>query len=190
MEIDKKPREEAKLKPIPSLELPDVKINEKSVNHFYTTVSDDIQKIQTIVDGWSNGKIQTKDLLRIGTILGMISTNPLLKSLGRVEQVFIQVIRYFEFLETHDSELDSKMISQNSKDMLKYIEKENILSNSDKILEQINELGIKNHQFRKKLTSKKQGGKSQLDAIRRKIAKQKVIKNEKILNNITKTNKR
>ena len=144
-------------KPVPPLEIPEEKISEKRVNHFYTTVSDDIQKIRTIVDGWSNGKIQTKDLLKIGTILGMISTNPLLKSLGRVEQVFIQVIRYFEFLETHDGKLDSKLISQNSKDMLKYIEKENILNNSDKILEQINELGIKNQQFRTKVAGKKVG---------------------------------
>jgi serine phosphatase RsbU (regulator of sigma subunit) len=193
-----KPREESKKKiktgdgkkPIPAFDLPETEISEKRINHFYTTVSDDIQKIQSIVDGWGNGKIQTKDLLKIGTILGMISTNPLLKSLGRVEQVFIQVIRYFEFLETHDGELDSKLISQNSKDMLKYIEKENILNNSDKILEQINELGIKNHQFKTKLTGKKRGKESQLDLIRKKIAKKNVIKNEKILNNIAKTNKR
>jgi hypothetical protein len=74
--------------------------------------------------------------------------------------------------------------------MLKYIEKENILNNSDKILEQINELGIKNHQFKTKLTGKKSGGGSQLDAIRKKIANKNVIKNKKILNNISKTNKR
>ena len=95
VEIEKKYTEGEKEKPIPTFELPDVEINDKRINHFYTTVSDDIQKIQTIVDGWSNGNIQTKDLLKIGTILGMISTNPLLKSMGRVEQVFIQVIRYF-----------------------------------------------------------------------------------------------
>jgi len=192
-----KPREETvrkadeeKVKQIPAFDLPTEEISEKRINHFYTIISDDIQKIQAIVDSWGNGKIQTKDLLKIGTILGMISTNPLLKSLGRVEQIFVQVIKYFEFLETHDGELDSKMIRQNSKDMLKYIEKENILNNSDKILEQINELGIKNHQFRTKLTGKKPEKESQLDAIRKKIAKKNVIKNEKILNNMAKTNKR
>jgi hypothetical protein len=188
-----KPRsetEEKKVPPIPSFEFPEQKISEKRINHFYTIISDDIQKISSIVDSWRNGKVQKKDLLKIGTILGMISTNSLLKSLGRVEQIFVQVIRYFEFLETHDGELNTKMIRQNSKDMLKYIEKENILSNSDKILEQINELGIKNHQFRIKLTGKKPGKESQLDAIRKKIAKKNMIKNEKILNNISKTNNR
>jgi serine phosphatase RsbU (regulator of sigma subunit)/anti-sigma regulatory factor (Ser/Thr protein kinase) len=186
----KKKVEADKAKPIPTFDRPDDKISEKRINHFYTIISDDIEKIQTIVDGWGNGKIQTKDLLKIGTILGMISTNPLLKSLGRVEQIFVQVIRYFEFLETHDGDLDTKMIRRNSKDMLKYIEKENILSNSDKILEQINELGIKNHQFKTKLTGKKPGKDSQMDAIRKKIAKKNVIKNENILNNMAKTNKR
>jgi serine phosphatase RsbU (regulator of sigma subunit)/anti-sigma regulatory factor (Ser/Thr protein kinase) len=189
-DTEKKIDEEEKAKPIPAFDLPEDQISEKRINHFYTIISDDIQKIQTIVKGWGNGKIQTRDLLKIGTILGMISTNPLLKSLGRIEQIFIQVIRYFEFLETHDGELDSKMIGQKSKDMLKYIEKENILNNSDKILEQINELGIKNYQFRTKLTGKKPGKDSQLDAIRKKIAKKKVIKNENILNNMAKTNKR
>ncbi len=192
-----KPREETvrkadeeKAKQIPAFDIPAEEISEKRINHFYTIISDDIQKIRAIVDSWGNGKIQTKDLLKIGTILGMISTNPLLKSLGRVEQIFVQVIKYFEFLETHDGELDTKMIRRNSKDMLKYIEKENILNNSDKILEQINELGIKNHQFRTKLTGKKPDKESQLDAIRKKIAKKNMIKNEKILNNIAKTNKR
>jgi serine phosphatase RsbU (regulator of sigma subunit)/anti-sigma regulatory factor (Ser/Thr protein kinase) len=192
-----KPREETvakkdedKEKPIPALDRPDGEINEKRINHFYTIISDDIKKIQKIVDEWGNGKIQTKDLLKIGTILGMISTNPLLKSLGRVEQIFIQVIRYFEFLETHDGDFDTKLIRRNSKDMLKYIEKENILSNSDKILEQINELGIKNNQFKIKLTGEKPGKESQLDAIRKKIAKKNVIKDKKILNNMAKTNKR
>ena len=94
-----KPRpetEEKKEPPILSFELPEQKISEKSINHFYTIITNDIQKINSIVDGWSNGKIQTKDLLKIGTILGLISTNNLLKSLGRVEQLFVQVIRYFE----------------------------------------------------------------------------------------------
>ena len=186
---DTKPAEEKKATLIPSFDIPEEKINEKTINHFYTTISDDIRRIHSIVDSWSNGNIQRKDLLKIGTILGMISTNPLLKSLGRVEQIFVQIIRYFEFLETHDGKLDSKLIRQNSKDMLKYIEKENILNNSDRILEQINELGIKNHQFRTKLAGKKTGRESQLDAIRKKIADKKVIKNENILNNITKTNK-
>jgi serine phosphatase RsbU (regulator of sigma subunit)/anti-sigma regulatory factor (Ser/Thr protein kinase) len=186
--VRKTDKDEAK--PVPAFDAPAEEISEKRINHFYTIISDDIKKIKTIVDGWGNGKVQTKDLLKIGTILGMISTNPLLKSLGRVEQIFIQVIRYFEFLETHDGEFDTKMIRRNSKDMLKYIEKENILNNSDKILEQINELGIKNQQFRTKLTGKKPEKESQLDAIRKKIAKKNVIKNEKILNNMAKTNKR
>jgi serine phosphatase RsbU (regulator of sigma subunit)/anti-sigma regulatory factor (Ser/Thr protein kinase) len=187
---DKNPSDEKREKLIPAFDLPEDKISEKKINHFYTTVSDDIQKIHLIVDSWNNGNIQRKDLLKIGTILGMISTNPLLKSLGRVEQIFIQIIRYFEFLETHDGQLDSKLVNQNSKDMLKYIEKENILNNSDRILEQINELGIKNQQFKTKLIGKKSEKESQFDAIRKKIAKKNVIKNEKILNNITKTNKR
>jgi len=188
-ETVKKAGDEKKEKLIPVFDLPEDKISEKKINHFYTTVSDEIQKIHLIVDSWNNGNIQRKDLLKIGTILGMISTNPLLKSLGRVEQIFIQIIRYFEFLETHDGKLDSKLVNQNSKDMLKYVEKENILNNSDKILEQINELGIKNQQFRTKLIGKKPEKESQLDAIRKKIAKKNVIKNEKILNNIAKTNK-
>ena len=78
---------------------------------------------------------------------------------------------------------------QNSKEMLKYIEKENILSNSTRILEQINELGIKNHQLQSQMTSSKKGNKSQLDSIRQKLAKGNVIKNDRILNNIAKTNR-
>jgi hypothetical protein len=160
------------------------------IDQFYFSISGDMKELDKIIKEWSNGGFKKLDLLKIGKILGVITTKPLFKSLGRIEQLFVQVIRYLEFIETNAANFETKMISQNTKDMLKYIEKENILSNSNIILEQINELGIKNHQLREQIVRKKPGKNSQLESVRRKIADKKVIKKGKILDNIAKTNNR
>jgi len=175
---------------ISSFDLPEEKVPIDIIDKFYFSISGDMKELNKIVKEWSNGGFKKIDLLKIGKILGVISTKPLFKSLGRVEQLFVQVIRYLEFMETNAVNFEEKMISQNTKDMLKYIEKENILSNSSIILEQINELGIKNHQLREQITRKKPDKNSQLESVRRKIADKKVIKKGKILNNIAKTNNR
>lgn len=174
---------------ITTFEVPQKKIAPEKIEAFYDNVADQIREIKNIVDKWTNSGYKKVDLLKIGKALGEISTSSRLKSLGQIEQLFVQVIRYFEYMETNDGKFSEKMITQNSKDMLKYIEKENILSNSSRILERINELGIKNHQLREKSHVKSLENDSQLESIRRKIAKKNVIKNEAILNNMAKTNR-
>ena len=168
---------------------PEEKISTEKIDAFYKAIDDEVKEIKTITDGWTDGNFKRTDLLKIGKLLGIVSKNPLFNSIGRADQLFIQVIRYLEIIETSAGGLDERTLMQNSKEMLKYIEKENILSNSTRILEQINELGIKNHQLHSQMTSSKKGNKSQLDSIRQKLAKGNVIKNDRILNNIAKTNR-
>jgi serine phosphatase RsbU (regulator of sigma subunit)/anti-sigma regulatory factor (Ser/Thr protein kinase) len=172
-----------------AFEAPDEKISKEKVEAFYALIHNELNEIETIVDGWTNSNFKKADLLNIGKVLGIVSKKPLFSSLGRAEQLFVQVIRYLEFMESNTAKMDDQTITQNSKDILKYIEKENILSNSTRILEQINEVGIKNHHLQSQVKSTKSENQSQLDSIRKKLAKGNIIKNNKILNNIAKTNR-
>jgi len=174
----------------PGFKAPDDIVSKEKVEEFYAAVDKDLTELRSIITGWDDGGYKKTDLFKIGKVLGFISKNTLIGSLGRGEQIFVQVIRYIEALERNTSELKSEMIVQNTKDMLKYIEKENILSNSGTILEQINQLGIKNQQFQSMIGKSKPGKRSSMDSIREKIAKNNVIKNEKILNNMAKSNRR
>ena len=174
----------------PVFKAPDDNISHEKVNSFYDAIDGEMNEIKSIIAGWDNGGFKKTDLLKIGKFLGLISKNSLFSSLGRGKQIFVQVIRYIETMETNTTELKPELIAQNTKDMLKYIEKENILSNSRTILEQINELGIKNHQIQSQISKNKPGKRSQMDSLRERIAKSNVIKNEKILNNMAKTNRR
>jgi len=174
----------------PAFRAPDDNISPDKVKIFYDAIDGEMNAIKSLVASWDNGDFNKADLLKIGNFLGQISKNSLFSSLGRGEQIFVQVIRYIETIEKQASELKSEIIVQNTKDMLKYIEKENILGNSRTILEQINELGIKNHQIQVQIRKSKPGKRSQMDSLREKIAKNNVIKNEKILNNMAKTNRR
>ena len=157
---------------------------------FYAEIGNDLQDIRSIVDKWDNGNYKKTDLLKIGKFLGVISKNSNLKSMGRGKQLFIQVVRYIESVELNAGHLGQDMIIQNTKDVLNYIEKENILDDSHTILEKINEIGIKNHQLQAQIGKTKPGQKSPMDSIREKIVKNNVLKNEKILNNMAKSNRR
>jgi hypothetical protein len=163
--------------------------NLQTVELFYQTIKDDINIIDRITSGWSDGDITAGDLAQIMFSLKIITTHPLLKKLGSIKQLFDQVKKGIGFLEDNVNEFDPKQIVKDTKEMLKYIEKENILNNSDKILEQINELGIKHHQFKEDISSKKSETKSELDSIRKKIAKKNLIKNISILESISKSNR-
>ena len=74
------------------------------------------------------------------------------------------------------------------KQWLNYIKKENILSNSETILEKLNEIGMELHQIKKKIASKESESTSELDYIRKKIADKKIIKNKVIEKALQNTN--
>ena len=110
-----------------------------------------------------------------------------LKKLGQLKQLFEQVKRGLNYVEEHLDEIGEKAAAQNAKEMLKYIEKQNILKNSESILELINELGIKLHQLKARGTKKFSQNQLELDSIRKKIAQKKLINDVTILGTVSKT---
>ena len=97
------------------------------------------------------------------------------------------MISVFEFLAEYVESMEKQFVLENAKEILKYIKKENILSNT--ILEQINEIGIKNLQLRERtMGNTSQNQSSDLDSLRKKIASKNLLKNKTILETISKSN--
>ena len=172
-----------------SLAMPDQELDKDTVGIFYKTVNDDIQIIKQVVGSWTNGDISEKDLSKIKLSLRIMITHPLLKKMPNLRQLFIQIQKGITFLEENLTEISATQASQNAKEMLKYIEKENILKNKDVLLEQINEIGLQQHSLRSRLIKKSRNNHSQVDTVREKILQKKLIKDSSVLGSVSKNNR-
>jgi hypothetical protein len=173
---------------LPNINVPDLEIDPEVVHTFFKTISDDISVVEKTVNTWSDGKMNKNDLETISLSLKIITTHPLLKKLGHVRQLIVQVKKGIALLEENTDSYKPHEIIQNAKEMLKYIEKENILNNSNLILEQINQMGVRIHGL-KSGVSKKKSQISELDSIRKKISQKNLIKNVELLENISKSSR-
>ncbi len=172
-----------------SLRIPSKDINPDDVKVFYKMIKDDIQIIEKVRKGWTDGKIKNDDMDKILISLRILTTHPLLKKIDNVKQLFTQVQKTLMIISDNLAEFDQREAIQNAKEMLKYIEKENILNNSKSILEQINEIGIRQQKLKSRFVKKSKEPLSQLDAIRKKITQKNLIKNVSILESLSKSDR-
>ncbi len=188
--VDSPATDDSDIQEVPdSLGIADGEMDETQISIFYHTVADDLIIIDQLISGWSNGDISQKDLSKIKLSMRIMITHPLLKQLGHMKQLFTQVQKGINMLETNFDQFSASVASQNAKEMLKYIEKENILKNKNILLEQINEIGIKQHKLRMQIANKSRNGSVKLDAIREKIAKKNLIKDVSLLDSVQKNNR-
>ena len=152
-------------------------------------INDDIKIITSISSNWKDGNIEKDDLEKILLSLKILNTHPMLKKLENVKQLFIQIQKTISLIRDNFENFAKKEAIQNTKEMLKYIEKENILKNSKSILEQINEIGIKQQKIKLKFEKKSAQPVSQLEAIRKKITQKNLIKNVSILESLSKSDR-
>ncbi len=178
--------EEPKAETVPTLAAPVQLITPEKLDTFYDTIQDDLKLIDDVVLNWTDGNFKKEDFIKIVLSLKIISTHHLLKDMLNVRQLFTQVISVIEFLSENSAELEEQFVIENAKEVLIYIKKENILLNT--ILEQINEVGIKNLQIREKASKDVSAGQSDLDAVRKKIANKNLLKNKAILDLLSKSN--
>ena len=142
------------------------------------TIKDDEEIISNIEESWTNTSLTQDDLKKVLITLKIVYRNPYLVKLGIIRQLFEQVIKAIEFFLNNVDSFNKNQIKQNVKEILKYIEKENILnSNSELIHEQINELGLKCHQLNEKTINKYSKNNKEFEKLRKKIAKKNIIKN-------------
>jgi hypothetical protein len=171
------------------LEIPSKPVDQGEVDVFYKMINDDIGIIHSISGTWNDGRIEKDDMEKILLSLRILTTHPLLKQLDNIKQLFVQVQKSLTVIRDNFSEIEPKEAIQNAKEMLKYIEKENILNNSKSILEQINEVGIQQQKLKSRFLKNPKQPASQLDAIRKKITQKNLIKNVSILESLSKSDR-
>ena len=172
-----------------SLKIEAKELNPKDVDVFYKMINDDITIIESISSNWNGGKIKKDDIEKILLSLRILTTHPLLKQIDNVKQLFVQVHKSLTLIHDNFGEFPKKEAIQNAKELLKYIEKENILNNSKSILEQINKIGIQQQKLKSRFAKKQEAPPSQLDEIRKKITQKNLIKNVSILESLSKSDR-
>jgi serine phosphatase RsbU (regulator of sigma subunit)/anti-sigma regulatory factor (Ser/Thr protein kinase) len=168
-------------RPIESFVASDTVIDKEAVEYFYRTISDDITIIENLINKEQIDTISEKSLKKIIITLKIISKNPILKKLENIKNLIDQVIKGISFLHNNMEQIkDKNEVIENTKEMLNYIKKENILFNSDLIIEKVNELGIKLFRLENSINKKEEKYNSEIALIRQKIADKKILKGKHI----------
>jgi len=151
-------------------------IDEKIIDQFYKTINDDITIIENILNNDQTEKFNEKSLNKINITIKIITKNPLLNKLGTLKSLIEQVSKGISFLHDNMDQFKEKNeVHENAKEMLNYIKKENILLNSDLIVEKVNELGIKLFKFENNINQKEEKYNSEIALIRQKIVDKKIL---------------
>jgi hypothetical protein len=187
-ETEKKLHEKAKRedstvirKQIESFVVMDTTIDKQTVEQFYSTVNDDLTIIENILEKQQIDTINEKSLKKIIITLKIMTKNPILKKLESIKSLIEQVIKGVSFLHDNMDKFKSKNeVFENTKEMLNCIKKENILFNSNLIIEKVNELGIKLFKLENTINHKEEKYNSEIALIRQKIADKKILKSKHI----------
>jgi len=182
--LHKKAEQEARVvvrKPVESYIASDTAIDEKTVGLFYKTINEDITIIENIINREPIDNFNDKSLKKIIITLKIITKNPILKKLDSVKNLVEQVLKGVTFVHENMDQFKSiNEVREITKEMLNYIKKENILFNSDLIVEKVNELGIKIFRLENTLNKKEEKYNSEIALIRQKIADKKILKSKHI----------
>ena len=101
-------------------------------------------ELEKILSADAVDNFNEKSLNKIIITLKIITKNPILKKLESLRNLIEQIIKGISFLQNNYDQFKNKSeVYENAKEMLNYIKKENILLNTDLIVEKVNELGIK-----------------------------------------------
>jgi serine phosphatase RsbU (regulator of sigma subunit) len=165
------------------------KIEPDIIEDLYHSIADDIKAISILEENLEKSKNLDNDLRKINLILKIMLKNPILGNVADVKQIFRQVHHMITLIEKHDGSLDKELIITNLKDILKYIQKDNILKNVNRLVELINEIGVKYHRLSGKLTQPVGTPVNEIDRIRQKLEESKIFSNSHLLETITKNNK-
>ena len=168
-------------KPIESFVASETIIDKQTVEQFYRTINDDITIIENILNKEQIDTLNEKNLKKIIITLKIITKNPVLKKLESIKSLIVQVIKGVSFLHDNwDQFKDKNEVLENTKEMLNYIKKENILFKSDLIVEKVNELGIKLYRLENTINHKEEKYNSEIALIRQKIVDKKILKGKYI----------
>jgi len=173
--------EEQDKKRIDSFAEADPDIDQNIIDKFYLTVKDDFEAIDKTIERINGSELSETHLNKIQITIKIINKNPLLKDLSQIRVIFEQVIKGMEFLKKNFKQIEDKnKVIENIKEMLNYIKKENILANSNLIIEKVNELGIQLFSLEKEINKNENKINSDIALIRKKIADKRILKSKNL----------
>ena len=159
------------------------KLDLELVERLYFECKDDFEEITDLISKMKSESVSLEKVKKINLILKIVLKNPILKKLQEVQQLFVQGQSVTDYLETHFSSIKKDNILEKSETVLNYLKKENILNTSSSIIEKINVLGLIHKQFEMD-SSPKESQLIEMDSIRSKIVKNKLVSDAVILKSL------
>ncbi len=147
---------------------------------FLELVEDDLRQIRNLLHAANASDDYPTTVKKINILLKIITTHPRLKEddLIGMRQFFTEMHNLFSFFKLKIQELEPKIIVEGCKDVLKYLENNDIFKTYDELLEAINAVGFKHFQLAKSFQTAQGSGISQLDKIREQLKKKKIISDD------------
>jgi len=164
-------------------------VSQDLVKQFYHRVQGDLNQVIDMIKGLPTSEDQNQDLHKISVVIKIISRHPSLKKLPEIKQVFEQIQNAFIFMDANFEKLEQNTFINSTKDLLKYIEKDNKFKDYGKLFESINMIGLIQRKLEQSIKDKQSISSTQYDQIRQKILNKNLIEDSSLLEVLAKDKK-
>ncbi|MCB9058134.1 MAG: SpoIIE family protein phosphatase [Calditrichae bacterium] len=157
-------------------------LDPEKVERFFYECKDDFDAVAESIEKLKENAATGDDLKKVNLILKITLKHPILKELPEINQLISQIQQVFAMIHENFDGLGRTSIIKNAETMLNYMKKENILNDSQSILEKINRVGLIHKQFENHAANV--NPKNNLQNIRNKIAKKHLVKDSSLLQSL------
>ncbi|MGD9486647.1 MAG: SpoIIE family protein phosphatase [Calditrichaceae bacterium] len=157
--------------------------------HFFNSIADDLAGISSLIKGIDASADGAQEMKKINLILKIMLKNPILRKLPDVQRIYKQAQESVALLESKFKDLGKEFAYSKLKDLLKYVEKDYILSAQSSLTEVNNKIGIIRRHITAKLSAAKTKQSSEMDLARKKLAQKKIVSNASLLESLVKNDK-
>lgn len=161
-------------------------VKQDQVSKFYFNVKGDLDQVSELIKKLPESDDIQKDIHQISIVLKIISRHPNLKKLTEIKQVFEQIQMVFVFMDQNFDKLEQSLLVNGSKDLLKYIEKDNKFKDYGKLFESITMIGLVQRKLEQSMKNDKPDSGNQYDQIRQRILNKNLIEDTSLLEVLTK----
>jgi serine phosphatase RsbU (regulator of sigma subunit)/anti-sigma regulatory factor (Ser/Thr protein kinase) len=148
--------------------------------NFLKLVADDIKQIKELLANIETDSAFEKSIGKINILLKIITTHPMLKKDGLMgtKHFLMEVQNLFAFYKLKINELEKDVIVKGCKDVLNYLENNNIFNSYDELLDGINRIGVLHFKLAKSFEKSHESEDSQIKKIREKLKQKKILSDD------------
>ncbi|MBN2709354.1 MAG: SpoIIE family protein phosphatase [Calditrichaceae bacterium] len=158
-----------------------IKADEKQLNIFYNNVEDDLKAIETLAKGLSLSESLKSDVKKMNMVMRIMLKHPSLKELDDVRRVFENVQQITQFCFDNFEQLDKNDVTDNLKDLLFYLEKDNKFQDYDRYFENVNRIGLVLRRLQNSINAEEKTDNNEIEIARQKLTRKNFIQNKKLL---------